>query len=108
MTFSGNLHSTMEWTNSRDGGTHAVVHVNAQNLTGIGSDGTQYQLPQNSAQETNVAIGTGQETTSVANLRVVSQGAAPNFEMLITLHLTVSASGQLNVQSDIEAGQCPG
>lgn len=106
VTYSGDLHTRLNQTVSANGDTHSVLHTNAQDVTGIGDQGNQYQFPLNDNAVTNV--DPAQASTSVAHIRVVSSGSGPNFDLFFLIHVTVSASGQLSVLTDHFSTTCQG
>jgi hypothetical protein len=98
---SGNLHVVTHGTVGRSGHLQAVLHVNPQNIRGSGvTTGALYLAPGMLQTVTNAA-GTAPVTeTFVNNFALIGLGAAPNFMLHQTVHLTVNANGEVTAAFD--------
>ena len=83
-------HLVFELTLNEAGGLHVVTHQYGQ-LTGTDNQGNSYigNLTDTTAFDALVT----QEVTRSFTLVAVSRGAAPNFNVHFTLHVTVNADG---------------
>jgi len=94
-------HITFELTLFNDGSFHSLSNQNAL-LTGTDDQGNTYvgNLLQNTVFDGQV----GQELTHTLTFPMVSKGAAPNFDVHVTLHFTVNANGTVTSQvADVNA-----
>jgi hypothetical protein len=90
--FSGTFHYMVSTTFDRSGSLHLGVHVNGQDVSGVGqTTGAQYRIPV--AEEEQEILQ--QEGTLIERVKAVSQGSAPNFVVILTEHATVDANGNI-------------
>ena len=74
-----------------------TLHENFQDVSGVSlTTGTQYHLTTNVNQELNFTSG-ALDITVAQNMNLVSQGAAPNYDVQSLLHITINADGSLAV-----------
>ncbi|MSP14716.1 MAG: hypothetical protein EXR62_17380 [Chloroflexi bacterium] len=105
-TFSGNFHVVSKTTIDGNGGAHAKIHGNYENLTGVGDQGNTYHVPATTNEEINAQVGA--ETTFTQNFTFVSTGSAANFQVHIDLHITVNPNGTITASFDNTRINCSG
>src|SRR5207244_12505636 len=77
---SGNVHVTIGVTIDGNGGSHLRIHINNQDVSGIGVDtGSRYQIPTTS--DSSAYFGSATTMTLTVNTRVVAQGSAPHLNL---------------------------
>src|SRR2546427_382880 len=102
---SGNVHVTIGVTIDGNGGSHLRIHINNQDVSGIGVDtGSRYQIPTTSA--SSAYFGSATTMTLTVNPRVVAQGSTPNFNMRELIHVTVNANGVTTASIDNPSMDC--
>ncbi len=106
VTFSGTEHDDSHVVMDKAGGAHVQLHINLQDVSGVGDQGNNYQIPLTENIEQNVTVG--QETTAEAHLGIISQGSAPNFEERILIHMTVNPDGTVTSSKDVISTTCTG
>ena len=98
-------HLTFELTLFDDGSFHSVSHQDAQ-LTGTDNQGNSYI---GNLTDTSVFAGhAGVEVTRPFTLPIIGNGAAPNFTVHVTLHVTVNANGTVTAQVSEITTTCQG
>jgi hypothetical protein len=89
----------------QSGGSHVQAHI-IEHGAGTGlTAGDRYSF----SADTNLVSNTpdpSSETTQVVNVRLVGQGAVPNFRALQVLHFTVNANGQVTAVVDKFTSVC--
>lgn len=92
VVLSGALHISSTITLNAGGGAEVTNHFNFQDVRGNGDQGNFYrgQLTANSSSH----FASGAAETSPVGFMMVSQGAAPNFELRTLLHVTYNANGE--------------
>jgi hypothetical protein len=92
VVLSGALHMRSTITLNSGGGAEVTNHFNFQDVQGAGDQGNSYrgQLTENSSSH----VASGVTETSPVDFKMVSQGAAPNFEVRELLHITYNAKGE--------------
>src|SRR5215467_12283882 len=95
----------LELTLNQDGVLHFINHQNVQ-LTGFDNQGNTYigNLTDNSAFDGQAGV----EATRSFTLTIVGHGAAPNFNVHFTLHVTVNADGTVTAQVAKVTTTCQG
>jgi hypothetical protein len=101
---SGVFHDRISFVFNNGGQLLLVEHVNAQGVTGEGDLGNTYQV-QNTANTIFNGVFTGEDTV-VRNLRLVSDGSAPNFEVHLLEHITVNANGTVTADFEDFTAEC--
>jgi hypothetical protein len=105
VTFTGVDHFTAHLTFGTSGSFHLGEHDNIH-VTAVGDQGNTYVGNQEDALIENGRIGI--ELTEPLSFSEISQGAAPNFEEHLLLHLTVNANGSLTAFVDHFTATCQG
>src|SRR3989441_10684928 len=96
---SGNVHMTIGVTIDGNGGSHLRIHINNQDVSGIGVDtGSRYQIP--TTLDSSAYFGSATTMTLTVNTRVVAQGSTPNFNMRELVHVTMDANGVTTASID--------
>src|SRR2546425_838282 len=96
---SGNVHVTIGATIDGNGGIHLRIHINNQDVSGIGvTTGSKYQIP--TTLDSSAYFGTATTMTLTVNTRVVAQGSTPNFNMRELVHVTMDANGVTTASID--------
>src|SRR5947199_10752120 len=89
---SGNVHVTIGATIDGNGGSHLRIHINNQDLSGIGVDtGSRYQIP--TTLDSSPYFGSAPTITRTVNTRVVAQGATPYSNIAYLIRLTLNRAG---------------
>ena len=102
---SGNVHMTIGVTTDGNGGSHLRIHINNQDVSGIGVDtGSRYQIP--TTLDSSAYFGSATTMTLTVNARVVAQGSTPNFNMRELIHVTVNANGVTTASIDNPSMDC--
>jgi len=95
----GSVHLTAGVTQDQRGGLHLRVHVNYQGVTGTGTvSGATYEVPTTVNLNTN--LGSATTFTTTVNVRFISHGSAPNFNMHQNVHITINANGEITAIVD--------
>lgn len=108
VTFGGDTRVVAHQTILPDGSTSLdLLHFNAQGAVAVGgSTGATYHLVGGDSNPIVFAPSGGLTATFVANLRVISPGAAPNFTAHILQHITFTPAGSLTSLVDVLSIQC--
>ena len=94
-------------------GVHAHIPQNAH-LTGTDDQGTAYigneadELLINGWVDADGRIVQQEETSDLINIEEVSQGAAPNFTMKVTVHVTLNPNGAITAAVEHFTATCHG
>jgi hypothetical protein len=88
---SGNIHELFHVTIDSNGGYHSDIHVNMQDVKGVGDQGNTYTIPGLFHGSFNGQVGS--ESTFTGTFNVISTGSAPNFIMQEDTHATVHPDG---------------
>jgi hypothetical protein len=107
LTFSGDVHTLVHATADSSGGSHADFHQNFQGVSGLGASGTTYSIPVIFNDRFNFTNG-AQEHTFTEHVGVISHGSAPNFELIETLHITVTLNRDVTSFHDHFEAACRG
>jgi hypothetical protein len=93
---TGTASIIIAFTRDANGGTHEVVHLNWQGVSGVGElTGVKYQaIDSTQTITTDVAAV---DHTSIANIRFVGQGQVPDLLLGSRFHLTVNPDGDVVV-----------
>ena len=95
VTFQGNMHVTNTFTTDASGGTHLKMHVNYQNVSGMGTpSGLSYNVRTTTNATENDNDGQQSEMTIITTIKLISQGSAPNYFLHLVFHVTVNGNGQ--------------
>jgi hypothetical protein len=106
VTLSGDLHTLIHVTQDGRGGTHLKIHNQPQGITGEGEvTGDKYQGTGVTQREIN-STGGAFEFTFVNNFRIIGQGTGNNFLVHATLHVTVSANGDVTANVVNTSTEC--
>jgi hypothetical protein len=91
--YEGTVHQTQSVTDN--GNTyHVAFHLNFAGITGYGlTTGAKYQATGIQKIEMNVAKG--YEQTMIMTVRLIGQGAVPNFSTKLLYHYTINANGEV-------------
>lgn len=103
---SGNEHDTYHITYDNNGGYHADMHANLQDVTGVGDQGNTYHIPGVYHDTVNGKVG--YEETTTETFSFISQGSAPNFIMHFDFHITVNADGTVTSYHNNFTAVCRG
>ena len=89
-TYAGSFHGVFNVTLDGSGGFHLESHDNIH-VAGTGDQGNSYV----GGEEDNLTFNghVGIEQTSTTSFSMISQGAAPNFEIHGVFHITVNPNG---------------
>lgn len=99
VALQGSLHFTIGVTEDQRGGSHARLHVNYQGVTGTGTvSGVTYEVP--TTANLNVNMGSANTLTFTVNVRFISHGSAPNFNLHENFHVTINANGEITAVVD--------
>ncbi len=100
VTLQGSRKVTVGVTEDGSGGFHLSVHVNYQGVTGTGPSGITYEVP--TTMNSNLDLGSANTLTITltANVRVISHGSAPNFNLHENFHITINANNEITVLFD--------
>lgn len=104
---SGNVHVVAHGTVSSSGSVHAVFHVNPQNIRGFGlTTGAEYMGTGmlQSVENTNGAAPV--TSTFVNSFELIGLGAAPDFMLHHSMHLTINATGEVTAAFDHFTTEC--
>ena len=95
-----------------NGGRHIQVHVNDAHVKGIGLEtGTKYVCP--NMVNTNF-YHAGQPSSGdfpykfhhKQDVRLISQGDAPNYQITYSRHFTINANGEITTSREVEEFKC--
>lgn len=108
VTFAGNARVVAHRTILPDGSTSLdLLHFNAQGAVAVGgSTGAAYHLVGGDSNPIVFSPSGGLTATFVANLSVISPGAAPNFTAHILQHISITPAGDLTSLVDVLSIQC--
>src|SRR5437667_10202403 len=87
---SGNVHVTIGATIDGNGGSHLRIHINNQDVRGIGLDtGSRYQIP--TTLDSSAYCGSAATMTLTVNTRVDGQVWPPDCDVVELRHVNVHA-----------------
>jgi hypothetical protein len=90
-------HVVIAGTEDGAGGQHLKLHLNLQDGSAIGLTTGDKYIPQATANaEINMPKG-ATEATATVNLKLISQGSAPNLDGHFNAHITVNPDGTITV-----------
>ncbi len=91
-------HVVISETDDGAGGTHLSGHLNLQDGSAFGEDtDNKYQPQANVNFEVNMPKGAN-EATATVNLKLISQGSAPNLNGHLNAHITMNPDGTITVE----------
>jgi hypothetical protein len=106
ITLSGTLLGIFTEQPLPNGGFLVTFHFQPQGVTGTSSSGVTYHAT-GLTRETIVTVPSGGLTDTFVNrFHIVGTGGAPTFYVKETLHLTVSATGQITASVDNFSEEC--
>jgi hypothetical protein len=106
ITLSGTLIGIFTEQPLPNGGFLVTFHFQPQGVTGTSSSGVTYHAT-GLTRETIVTVPSGGLTDTFVNrFHIVGTGGAPTFYVKETLHLTVSATGQITASFDNFSEEC--
>ena len=101
VALQGSMKMTVGVTFDESGGSHFSMHSNFQGVTGTGmSSGFTYEVP--TTMNSNLDLGSANTLTITltANVRFISHGSAPNFNLHENFHITINANNEITVLFD--------
>jgi hypothetical protein len=104
MVFQGVDHLLLQGVRNDDGLFHVQSYQTAE-LTGTDSQGNEYVAKFNLKAEFDGLVGVVQ-TTTITTVAVSHSGAAPNFVVHTTLHITLNPDGTVTVQVASVTANC--
>jgi len=106
ITLSGTLIGIFTEQPLPNGGFLITFHFQPQGVTGTSSSGVTYHAT-GLTRETIVTVPSGGLTDTFVNrFHIVGTGGAPTFYVKETLHLTVSATGEITASVDNFSEEC--
>ena len=106
ITLSGTLIGIFTEQPLRNGGLLVTFHFQPQGVTGVSSSGVAYHAT-GLTRETLVRVPSGGLTDTFVNrFHIVGTRGAPTFYVKETLHLTVSATGEIIASVDNFSEEC--
>ena len=106
ITLSGTLLGIFTEQPLPNGGFLVTFHFQPQGVTGTSSSGVTYHAT-GLTRETTVTVPSGGFTDTFVNrFHIVGTGGAPTFYVKETLHLTVSATGEITASVDNFSEEC--
>jgi hypothetical protein len=106
ITLSGTLIGIFTEQPLRNGGLLVTFHFQPHGVTGVSSSGVAYHAT-GLTRETLVIVPSGGLTDTFVNrFHIVGTRGAPTFYVKETLHLTVSATGEITASVDNFSEEC--
>ena len=106
ITLSGTLIGIFTEQPLPNGGLLVTFHFQPQGVAGVSSSGVAYHAT-GLTRETLVIVPSGGLTDTFVNrFHIVGTGGAPTFYVKETLHLTVSATGEITASVDNFSEEC--
>lgn len=101
VSLTGTLHLLIRATTDNTGGVHVGVHSQPVGVSGVGqTTGDTYRGTGVTQDEFNGRVDVGAEDTFVNNFRVIGQGPGNNFTVHQTIHITITANGDVGAVVD--------
>jgi hypothetical protein len=100
ITLSGNLRVISTTQPLGDGGYLVAAHFQPQGIRGTSASGAMYRATGLTRDLTVLAPSGGSTFTYINRFHIVGTAGAPTYSVTETLHLTVTASGQVTAQVD--------
>ena len=107
VALSGTEHLVILETFDNNGGVHFDFHANF-NITGTGDLGNNYVSNQELHESGNTKVGAAAAATFPIAFELISKGSAPNFLMLMLMHMTFNANGSVTASFDHFMTECQG
>ena len=89
----GDLHFVLHATENAAGGSLVSGVVNSQDVQGVDAQGNYYREQSVATQGQVFGPLSGEAATGTTAVRMVSQGSAPNLEVYLVFHVTLTPDG---------------
>jgi hypothetical protein len=109
ITGTATLHFVLHFTYDAAGGNMFVLEVNLEGATALGASGATYRVAEVTQEEfTSNGPGPQLEETIIENFHMISPGTAPNYDVHMTLHITINNNGEVTTVVDNTSAECRG
>jgi hypothetical protein len=106
---SGKAHVVIKETIDGSGGTHFLIHLNYQGLTGVGDSGTVYRgIGTEGVSYHNFApfVGAPYSLTETRSIQFLGRGPNNNFIIHEVMHVTINANDEITSSFDVQRIEC--
>lgn len=108
VTLTGKMHVLAHVTTDAQGGRHAVLQINTEEVKGTDEAGNKYVSSATNNDSLNEAGMTGSQSehTITTKFLLIGRGNLPDLLVKTTMHLTINAEGEMTAEVTNVVAQC--
>lgn len=108
ITLTGKMHVLAHVTTDAQGGRHAILQINTEEVKGTDAAGNNYVSSATNNNDLNEAgtAGSQSEHTITTKFLLVGKGNLPDLLVKTTMHVTINADGEMTAEVTNVVAQC--